>query len=64
MFAGLQTVIVDEVHALAGTKRGDQLALCIARLARWRRGCAGSAFRPRSRIKQRAARLGRRRSGR
>ena len=23
---------MDEVHALAGTKRGDQLALCVARL--------------------------------
>ena len=32
MFAGLKRVIVDEVHALAGTKRGDQLALCMARL--------------------------------
>ena len=26
--------MIDEVHALAGTKRGDQLALCLARLAR------------------------------
>jgi ATP-dependent Lhr-like helicase len=32
-FAGLSLVIADEVHALAGTKRGDQLALCLARLA-------------------------------
>ncbi len=24
--------MIDEVHALAGTKRGDQLALCLARL--------------------------------
>lgn len=31
-FASLRTVIIDEVHALAGTKRGDQLALCVARL--------------------------------
>src|SRR5271165_283324 len=32
MFAGLTTVVTDEVHALAGGKRGDQLALCVARL--------------------------------
>jgi ATP-dependent Lhr-like helicase len=33
MFAGLSTVVIDEVHALAGTKRGDQLALCLSRLS-------------------------------
>jgi Lhr-like helicase len=32
MFAGLASVVMDEAHALAGTKRGDQLALCVARL--------------------------------
>ena len=31
-FAGLETVILDELHALAPSKRGDLLALDLARL--------------------------------
>ncbi len=34
MFANLSRLIVDEVHALAGTKRGDLLSLGMARLRR------------------------------
>ncbi|WP_372398572.1 ligase-associated DNA damage response DEXH box helicase [Azospirillum sp. HJ39] len=34
LFRGVRCVIVDELHALAGTKRGDLLALGLARLAR------------------------------
>ncbi|RIA44035.1 ATP-dependent Lhr-like helicase [Hephaestia caeni] len=34
MFAGLKTIIVDEVHAFATGKRGDLLALSMARLQR------------------------------
>ncbi len=35
MFAGLRTVVIDEVHAFATGKRGDLLALCLARLQRY-----------------------------
>ncbi|ANP48103.1 DNA ligase-associated DEXH box helicase [Candidatus Viadribacter manganicus] len=34
-FEDLQAVVIDEIHALAPTKRGDLLALALARLQRW-----------------------------
>src|SRR5262245_9066535 len=42
MLAGVRTVIVDEIHALAGNKRGAHLALSLERLAALReeRGAA------------------------
>jgi ATP-dependent Lhr-like helicase len=39
VFAGLACVVVDELHALADTKRGDLLALALARLRRLAPAC-------------------------
>jgi len=39
VFAGLRAVVIDELHALADGKRGDQLALGLARLSRLAPGC-------------------------
>ncbi|CAA9540868.1 MAG: ATP-dependent, 3'-5' DNA helicase with strand annealing activity, partial [uncultured Sphingomonadaceae bacterium] len=35
LFAGLKSIVIDEVHAFAPSKRGDLLALCMARLQRY-----------------------------
>ncbi len=39
LFGGLRRVVVDEIHALAGTKRGDQLALALGRIQRLAPAC-------------------------
>ncbi|MCE2518073.1 MAG: ligase-associated DNA damage response DEXH box helicase [Alphaproteobacteria bacterium] len=39
VFSGLNTVILDELHALAGNKRGDLLALSLSRLRRLAPDC-------------------------
>ncbi|WP_375209473.1 ligase-associated DNA damage response DEXH box helicase [Hyphomonas jannaschiana] len=38
-FADLKCVIVDEIHAIAASKRGDLLSLGLATLASWAPGC-------------------------
>ncbi len=40
--AGVETVVIDEVHALAGTKRGDQLALALTRVGGRRIGLSAT----------------------
>ncbi len=44
---GVEQVIVDEVHAIAGTKRGAHLALSLERLERLRAGAVPAGERPR-----------------
>ena len=44
MFASLKTIIVDEIHAFAPTKRGDLLALAMARLQRLAPGLRRAAL--------------------
>jgi ATP-dependent helicase Lhr and Lhr-like helicase len=39
LFRNLRCVVLDEIHALAGNKRGDQLALCLTRLQAIALGC-------------------------
>ncbi|MCC6467267.1 MAG: ligase-associated DNA damage response DEXH box helicase [Alphaproteobacteria bacterium] len=44
MFGGLRAVVVDELHAMAGNKRGDLLALGLARLRRLAPQCRVSGL--------------------
>ena len=40
---GVEAVIIDEIHAMAATKRGSHLALTLERLDHWVRGGGGAA---------------------
>jgi ATP-dependent Lhr-like helicase len=44
LFASLQRVVIDEVHAFATGKRGDLLALCLARLQNFAPGMCRAAL--------------------
>ncbi|WP_286901423.1 DEAD/DEAH box helicase [Thermocrispum sp.] len=50
VLASVRWVIVDEVHAVAGTKRGAHLALCLERLEERRRRDTGRPVEPLQRI--------------
>ena len=39
IFGGLKTIIIDEIHALAGSKRGDLLGLSLAKLRSFTKEC-------------------------
>ena len=39
LFRSVRCVVLDEIHALAGSKRGDQLSLCLTRLQAIAPGC-------------------------
>ncbi len=45
ILAGVSTVIIDEIHAVAGSKRGSHLSLSLARLDALTRECSGGSAR-------------------
>ena len=53
-FAGLDCIVVDEVHALAGIKRATSSPSAWPGWRSWRRAPAGSDCRPRSRTRRRS----------